>query len=120
MWNDFLNQAKQDFPNPLDDPRRLQKGRAYRTKREPLSDDEIIKKTIAWVGGQTQSHQLARKASAPERVMNRAMQYHAAETAVRMAKYGTPKSDPRGMMLTFAVILITCGCLGVVLVAYVS
>lgn len=88
-------------------------------RKEFLSDAEIRANTIVWVGRQTQSHTLERKTTAPDRVKNKAMQYHSIETIQRMAKHNHKQSDTRGMFITIIIVLVTSVCLGSILVAYI-
>ena len=130
-WNNLLDEAKEQFPNPLDDPRRTQKGRAWRkpgtltptTKESAAACDKHLADIRAELahrqttGANIQSHN-ADKAQRQARNLHQAQVNHAVETARRMANH-PPRVDRGPMFVVIVIILTTCACLGSVLANYV-
>ena len=104
--DDLLKESKQTFPDPFNDPRRTQKGRGWKNQtplRTPPKLEDVM-------GSIYTSHVLKRKLSAPERVMDKAMQYHAAEANRRLARRIANRKDPnRFDLLLFVVCVSLCG-----------
>lgn len=126
-WNEFLEESKTQFPNPLDDSRRIQKGRGWKRRSgmiEPSTPEsaaackEYLRKMYENLAHEENlnaniSRHKNEKARRRESVMADAIEIHAVETGLRYAKHRARAKDPNRYDLLIFILFITFCCIAV-------
>lgn len=110
-WNDDLKRVRKEFPDPLNDPRRLS------GIDVPLGPQEIIRKVRQQKRREkAKAKDVANRAKRAERQAARDEnhQYAREEHALRWMRPTRTRTDPRIVLALLAILLCQLSCLGLI------